>query len=59
MAHTPETPERYVCTNCLVISAGVVEHVDDGHRYTAPARCGACGEDEFVVEGQYTHHHTD
>ncbi len=56
MAHLPETPERYVCTNCLVVSAGVVEHVEDDYRYEAPARCGACGEDAFVTEGQYPQH---
>lgn len=58
MAHSPELPERYVCTDCLVLSAGVVEHVDGEHRYDSPARCGACGEDTFVEEEQYPHHHS-
>ncbi|WP_202614573.1 hypothetical protein [Halostella litorea] len=57
MAHSPERPERYVCTNCLVTSVGVVEHADGGHQYDPPARCGACGEAEFVEESQYPHHH--
>lgn len=56
MAHSPETPERYVCTNCLVVSAGAVEHADGDHRYEPPARCGACGEDAFVTEERYPQH---
>lgn len=54
MAHRPEIPELYVCTNCLVMSAGVVEHVDGGnYRYDPPPRCGACSEDVFLTEEQY------
>lgn len=53
MAHSPETPERYVCTNCRVVSAGLVERTEDDYHYEPPARCGACGEDAFVMEEQY------
>lgn len=53
MAHSPEMPERYVCTNCRVVSVGIVERTGDDNRYEAPARCGACGEDAFVTEEQY------
>ncbi|WP_162991483.1 hypothetical protein [Halostella salina] len=57
MAHSPEKPERYVCTNCLVVSVGVVEHTDGGHQYDPPTRCSACGETDFVEESQYPHQH--
>jgi ribosomal protein S27AE len=59
MAHAPEMPERYVCGNCLVVSAGIVENVDGSHRYEEPTRCGACGEDAFIAEEQYPRHHAE
>jgi hypothetical protein len=59
MAHAPEMPERYVCTNCLIVSAGIVEHVDGSHHYEPPPRCGACDENAFVTEEQYPHQHTE
>ena len=58
MAHSPETPERYVCTNCPVLSVGLVEHVDGEHQYDPPAHYDACGEEAFVEEEQYPHHHS-
>jgi hypothetical protein len=58
MAHSPERPQKYVCTACQVIHAGTVaEHVDSGHSYEPPAECGCCGATEFVTQGDWPHRH--
>ena len=58
MAHSPELPNKYVCTECQVVHAGtVVEHGDGGHVYEPPAQCGACGASEFVRETDWPHEH--
>lgn len=58
MAHVPENVEQYVCANCQVIHAGTPVHESGGtHSWEAPATCGACGADEFVPVGEWTHHH--
>lgn len=58
MAHTPEMPERFVCLNCQVLSAGTIVHEDDDTvHYEEPPQCGACEHSEFVELSEYRHHH--
>ncbi|MFD1588618.1 hypothetical protein ACFR9U_16690 [Halorientalis brevis] len=57
MAHTPEHPRTYVCTDCQVVHAGTVTGREAGdHHYEAPAECGACGSNEFVEADNWPHH---
>ncbi|ELY51131.1 hypothetical protein [Natronococcus jeotgali] len=56
MAHSPEVPEKYVCTACQVLHVGTVSaHTDAGYRYEAPEACGCCGGTEFVPEAEWPH----
>ena len=58
MAHQPQMPQRYVCTNCQVMHAGTPIHLNAGeHTWEAPATCGACGESEFVETQNWERHH--
>lgn len=59
MAHSPELPKLYVCTECQAVSAGTVaEHIEGGeHRYEAPEECGACGASAFVESVNWPHEH--
>ncbi|MFC6724310.1 hypothetical protein ACFQE1_07975 [Halobium palmae] len=51
MSHQPRLPERYVCTDCLVVSAGRRGEGDDQRR--PPESCGACGASAFVEIEQF------
>lgn len=53
MAHQPEDPTLYVCSNCHVVHAGI--H-DEEHEFRPPTQCGACDSDEFYVSTQYPKH---
>jgi hypothetical protein len=59
MAHSPERPELYVCTDCQIVYAGtVVEHMDGGdHVYEPPTECRACGSTSFVETSQWPREH--
>lgn len=54
-AGTPtEEPERFVCMNCRVISAGIpMEGGPDSDHDEPPVECGACGRDDFVEFAQF------
>jgi hypothetical protein len=57
MAHAPEQPRTYVCTDCQVVHAGTVTSHDAGnYTYEAPTACGACEGAEFVKIGDWPHH---
>ncbi len=56
MAHAPESPEKYVCTECQVLHAGTVTHTESGHRYDAPEKCGCCGSTELITEENWPHY---
>lgn len=55
MAGTPtEEPERFVCMNCHIISAGLpAEGNSSSDQYEPPVECGACGRDDFVEFAQF------
>nr|WP_252490643.1 hypothetical protein [Natronococcus sp. CG52] len=58
MAHAPEHPEKYVCTECQILHAGTVSAQADGdHRYDAPEKCGCCGSTELLPEEQWPRFH--
>ena len=57
MAHRPEHPQQYVCTECQVIHAGTVTGHEAGtHQYEAPGTCGACEASSFVTIEDWPHH---
>ncbi|GGC63214.1 hypothetical protein [Haloferax sulfurifontis] len=56
MAHTPELPDRYVCTDCHAVYAGSVRHEEGMYHYSAPDECAACDSTEFVRFDQYVNH---
>ncbi|SDY49323.1 hypothetical protein [Halobellus clavatus] len=57
MAHSPEQPDLYVCTECQVAHAGTVaEYIESGgHSYEPPEACGACGASSFVESSGWPH----
>ena len=59
MAHSPERPKLYVCTDCQIVYAGTVaEHIEGGsHVYESPATCRVCDGESFVESVQWPHRH--
>lgn len=58
MAHSPESPELYVCDSCQVVYAGTPIHHSGGeHSYEAPGACETCDGGEFVPMNEWAHHH--
>jgi hypothetical protein len=55
MSHVPESPGLYVCRDCQNVVAGDVSDGSgqEGHSYSTPSECGACGNTEFVKLGDY------
>jgi len=58
MAHSPETPTRYVCERCQIVHAGAPIHESGGdHSFEPPTDCGGCGASSFVEFSDWVHHH--
>ncbi|MFC6826465.1 hypothetical protein [Halopelagius fulvigenes] len=57
MAHSPDMPERFVCTNCHAIFAGTPEGQGDSADFRAPDTCSACGETAFVSIERFVYQH--
>lgn len=56
MAHVPQTPQMYVCSECYVVHAGV--HTEE-HDFKPPEKCGACEGGEFYEMENYPKHPGD
>lgn len=58
MAHSPETPELYVCDDCQQVYAGTPIHRSSGeHVFEPPEACAGCDGGEFVPASQWVRHH--
>lgn len=56
MSHVPEDVDVFVCTSCQIVHAGTVSEAEDGHAFSPPAKCGACGNTEFVGSERWAYH---